>query len=550
MSSGQTQGTWIFIVIVVFVIGIASGFVVAKLTTPTPVEKPVVENVDKPNEDMVEGDDSPAGVVDIIEVKKGDVVWHAAAPKKEYNGLLIQEVGSVTKGTFAGGKIVNLFFTGGMGIDRVPQRIVVKDGKGMFLVQYSAEWGFDEFQRVFEVEFPQYLQNPTKVSDVIIEELDAPPSLKFSNGVEITHRENGMVPTNDEKLPKEKTVEGFEVVRALFDDGDYGISDGGFFLKMPDGTYENYVYEVPFIEGGIISGTIQSGKPIPGNYTYGATAGCGFGVNLVLAPSRITLKDLKVIGVVGGEKQNLYVLKNTNDAYLKDVYNAYKQFAPKDALVSYENFIAANPILFWQDPWGRLVRFMNTSFVAGAECGKPVIYLYPQEKTNVNVKVAPKGGFSVTEPQYPEGGWNVVASPDGTLVDVRDNKTWPYLFWEGNGTVEGIPNKKGFVVARRDVEKTLQEKLALMGLNKKETTDFMEFWLPRMQSAPYYFITFYDGALMNRIAPLAVTPKPDSVIRILMDYEPLQSPRKVEPLEIRTPQRNGFTVVEWGGVLK
>jgi hypothetical protein len=55
---------------------------------------------------------------------------------------------------------------------------------------------------------------------------------------------------------------------------------------------------------------------------------------------------------------------------------------------------------------------------------------------------------------------------------------------------------------------------------------------------------------MNKIAPLTITPKPDTVIRILMDFTPLKQPIRVDDYEIKTPTREGYTVVEWGGVLR
>ena len=48
---------------------------------------------------------------------------------------------------------------------------------------------------------------------------------------------------------------------------------------------------------------------------------------------------------------------------------------------------------------------------------------------------------------------------------------------------------------------------------------------------------------------LEIEPKPDSVIRILMDYKPLSKPIEVVEQKITTPERDGFTVVEWGGSL-
>ncbi|MBU4348141.1 hypothetical protein KJ671_01375 [Patescibacteria group bacterium] len=55
---------------------------------------------------------------------------------------------------------------------------------------------------------------------------------------------------------------------------------------------------------------------------------------------------------------------------------------------------------------------------------------------------------------------------------------------------------------------------------------------------------------MEQIAPLDINPKPDTVIRVLMDFSPLDKMADFEGFEIKTPERKGFTVVEWGGVLR
>ena len=71
-----------------------------------------------------------------------------------------------------------------------------------------------------------------------------------------------------------------------------------------------------------------------------------------------------------------------------------------------------------------------------------------------------------------------------------------------------------------------------------------------MQAAPYYFVTFMGNSVMDELAPLNITPKPDTIIRVLMDFTELKAPISVEGYNIRTPVRKGFTVVEWGGVLR
>src|SRR3989338_11614927 len=58
----------------------------------------------------------------------------------------------------------------------------------------------------------------------------------------------------------------------------------------------------------------------------------------------------------------------------------------------------------------------------GVHC-KPAVYLYPKEKSLVNVRVYPKGELSYTDPPYdPESGWTVFANSLGTLSTIRSEE--------------------------------------------------------------------------------------------------------------------------------
>ncbi|MBI5754427.1 hypothetical protein HZA40_04765 [Candidatus Peregrinibacteria bacterium] len=183
----------------------------------------------------------------------------------------------------------------------------------------------------------------------------------------------------------------------------------------------------------------------------------------------------------------------------------------------------------------------------GAEMGKPVIYLYPTKTTKVSVNVAPTNGISVSEPAIGRG-WNVIADTAGRLLNLADNKTYPYLFWEGYAANFRTPSE-GFVVAKADVKKLFEEKLAILGLNAKEIVDFEEYWLPKFDKKPYYFVTFISKADLDKYAPLTVSPKPDSVIRVFFDYKGLDARTSVVEQKLNKVTRNGFAVVEWGGRL-
>ena len=173
---------------------------------------------------------------------------------------------------------------------------------------------------------------------------------------------------------------------------------------------------------------------------------------------------------------------------------------------------------------------------------KPILYLYPEETTDVSVKV--DCDLTVTYPTYNDG-WKVTAQPDGTLTNHADGKEYSYLFWEGEGYGE-MDFSEGFVVKGEDTVAFLQEKLAAMGLTPKEYNEFIVYWLPYMKDHAYNLISFqwenYDES-----AKLNIIPKPDNMLRVFMAFKALEEPVTIPEQELPVLQREGFTVVEWGG---
>ena len=54
---------------------------------------------------------------------------------------------------------------------------------------------------------------------------------------------------------------------------------------------------------------------------------------------------------------------------------------------------------------------------------------------------------------------------------------------------------------------------------------------------------------INEQMDLLITPTPDTIIRVLMKYRPIDKKIEIKEQKIITPERKGFTVVEWGGTL-
>lgn len=177
---------------------------------------------------------------------------------------------------------------------------------------------------------------------------------------------------------------------------------------------------------------------------------------------------------------------------------------------------------------------------------KPVIYIYPTEKTDVTVKLDFNGRLGYTYPKY-DGLWEVTAYPDGKLVD-KEGRRYNTLFWDGWSDVR-YDLSKGFCVKGEDTEEFLREKLAFLGLNEAETEEFLEFWLKWMEGNKYNIITFQDE-LYKETAKLTVYPEPDTTIRVFMAFTPSEEYVELEPQKLTPATRNGYTVVEWGGTMQ
>ena len=174
---------------------------------------------------------------------------------------------------------------------------------------------------------------------------------------------------------------------------------------------------------------------------------------------------------------------------------------------------------------------------------KPVIYLYPEEKTEVSVTLDYNGKLTCTYPFY-DNGWTVTANPDGTLTDAN-GQTYNYLYWEGETNAQ-YDLSKGFCVKGEDTTEFLENALAELGLTRREANEFIVFWLPMMQNNEYNIISF-QGTTYTDSAKMNIDPAPDTLIRVFMAWQASEVYVNIPEQELNAPAREGFTVVEWGG---
>lgn len=182
------------------------------------------------------------------------------------------------------------------------------------------------------------------------------------------------------------------------------------------------------------------------------------------------------------------------------------------------------------------------------EC-KPAVYLYPQKEMAVHVEVNPVGPLTYTDPVYPEGGWDVIADPNGNILS--QNNQFDYLYYETK-----IPDMllaepaSGYLVTYEALSDKLKDITTQLGLNAKEQKDLIDYWTPILPKAPYYQISLISRDQLDSLSSLTVSPTPDSTLRVMLYFIPRTEPIFLPEPRLSSFTRKGFTVVEWGGLYK
>ncbi len=176
---------------------------------------------------------------------------------------------------------------------------------------------------------------------------------------------------------------------------------------------------------------------------------------------------------------------------------------------------------------------------------KPNIYIYPEEKTELTVKLNfPKGGQIIKSiPEY-NTGWNIEVDEYGVIDD-----SYTYLFYESKQ-----PNiwqkKEGWIVKKEDLESFFNKNMYRHGFEGMEVKDFLDYWLPKLTDFEYYTIYPQTASIIDQVIELNISEKPDNLLRLfyfIKGYK--EAPNKIIIPKIEKFERKGFFVTEWGVIL-
>lgn len=447
--------------------------------------------------------------------------------------------------------ILSLFPVPGMGVTYKTFRFFKDQNQTISFIQNSS----DSDRDILEDNASIFKDN-TKYENVKLRSVAAPDFLDYNGEVlqkdsaPYTSELGAYIYQENAKLTKDRLTEYGQLYIQKVESSDYlSYTLQDFVLRLPDYTLAYYTVKIKFItDNNIPVITWSDGTKNATIYTKGGLGGhCGvWGTYDAIVKDAKSSRFIEAGTTSDGAK--VYFPQADGDLLYQDAYKNYTvgrdNSTGGDKAIAQDVFVTKKPIFIYKDGVGRYIFFYSQDFAALAECGKPVIYLYPEKTTGISVEVGAR--INQSEPEY-FNGWQVVAQPNGKLT--IGDKSYDSLYWEGLGIGEYPRVETGFVVETKYIKQTLKDHLSQLGLNSKESSDFMAFWLPKMPKEKYTRLTWFGTKEMDELAPLTVNPKPDTSIRIFLDYQGLDKPIDLPAQKLSAPTRQGFTLVEWGGLL-
>ena len=178
---------------------------------------------------------------------------------------------------------------------------------------------------------------------------------------------------------------------------------------------------------------------------------------------------------------------------------------------------------------------------------KPNIYIYPIQTLNLTIKlVFPQGGSILESIPFYNGIWNIEVDPSGLI----DNQ-YTYLYYECK-IADRFNYESGWVVDGNQLEDFFKSNLSKTGFIETEIQDFIDYWIPKLESTNNYLIYPQYNDDIDPLIDVQCSKEPDCVLRLFYVIETKNPGHEAILSEPIIPEfkRKGFTIVEWGVILK
>ncbi|WP_321371385.1 PKD domain-containing protein [uncultured Draconibacterium sp.] len=176
---------------------------------------------------------------------------------------------------------------------------------------------------------------------------------------------------------------------------------------------------------------------------------------------------------------------------------------------------------------------------------KPNIYIYPEEELDMCLTISFPLGGEITQ-SIPEYGkqWCVRVDTDGKI-----NDQYNFLFYESRQP-DIFQYEKGWCVEQSELTTFFETNLAAWNFSSAEIADFLEYWIPLLNENDYYLVYPQTNEIIDRAIAFDFSVSPDNINRLFYGFEGRDEFIVLEESEVAPFERNGFTVMEWGGFWK
>ncbi len=221
-----------------------------------------------------------------------------------------------------------------------------------------------------------------------------------------------------------------------------------------------------------------------------------------------------------------------------------------------------------------IIGFVVFAFTVEPVNYKPAIYLYPENTTQISVKLDKTIKYKNVIPKY-KNGWYVEAEPNGVLRDLQPKYTnceklpykefgfeyskqaceinkYPYIYWDGVQVVKPVPKKnEGFIVKSENIEDFLSKKADELNFNKEEKVEFVRYWNKKVKNTGWKQVKIYflQNEDVENYLPLYIDPRPDNINRVEIVITKAKKNEKIKEQTLIPFNRSGYTMVEWGGMI-
>jgi len=207
-----------------------------------------------------------------------------------------------------------------------------------------------------------------------------------------------------------------------------------------------------------------------------------------------------------------------------------------------EAAIARSTSVGYGEPFSNCVKEEWTNAQQSGVCSNSPLYLYGEKGLGVNITV----GTPVTKVQAlysPLDGFEGQLTGDGGIN--INGVNYDSLEFDYQLAGNYIAPLRGVIVSRNTFDKQLNDYALELGMNKKETSDFIQYVKTETKSEKI-FISHFSNAISKKLLPLYFTPNPDSYTNIVFyvnDSGTINTNNPEEP-EFEKIKRSGFTAVE------